>query len=60
VQARRVGARTRLPISEVIGEIDASRLSDRQIEDIALRDAEMVMNIAQHQHNEEIDRNARR
>jgi hypothetical protein len=52
--------RTRLPISEVVGEIDARKLSDRQIERLALRDAEFTMNIAQHQHNEEIDRNARR
>lgn len=42
------------------GEVDASRLTSRQIDDLALRDAEVIVNIAVHQWNEECDRKARR
>ena len=35
-----------LPVSELLGEIDARYLSDRKIADLALRDAEFVMNMA--------------
>lgn len=56
LRARERGIHARLASREV----DATRLSDRQIADLALRDAEHVMNIATHQHNEEVERNARR
>ena len=60
VRARALGQRTRLPISDLIGEVNTYRMSDRQISDLALRDAEFTMNIAQHQHNAEIERARRR
>ena len=60
VRARRMGQRIRLPISDLIGEVNTYRMSDRQISDLALRDAEFTMNIAQHQHNVEIERARRR
>lgn len=60
VRARQFGQRIRLPISDLIGEVNTYRMSDRQISDLALRDAEFTMNIAQHQHNAEIDRARRR
>lgn len=41
------------------GEVDASHLTDRQIDDLALRDAEHVVNIAIHQHNEATSRRRR-
>lgn len=34
--------------------VDASRLSDRQIDDLALRAAERVVNRAIHEHNREL------
>ena len=42
------------------GEVDAGRLTLRQIDDLALRDAEHVVNIAIHQHHEQIARTGRR
>ena len=60
VRARALGQRIRLPISDLIGEVNTYRMSDRQISDLALRDAEFTMNIAQHQHNVEIERARRR
>jgi hypothetical protein len=51
--------RVRLPISDLIGEVNTYRMSDQKIADLALRDAEFTMNIAQHQHNAEIARKAR-
>lgn len=60
VRARRMGQRIRLPISDLIGEVNTYRMSDRQISDLALRCAEFTMNIAQHQHNAEIERARRR
>lgn len=39
---------------------DPSRMSDRQIADAALRDAERVVNMAIAQHNEQVERNRRR
>jgi hypothetical protein len=59
-RARPLGLRVRLPISDLIGEVNTYRMSDRKISSLALQDAEFVMNIAQHQHNEELARNARR
>lgn len=53
--ARRAGRHAQLS-----KEIDAERLSDQQIEDEALRDAERVVNMAIIMHNDEIDRKARR
>ncbi len=41
-------------------EVDADRLTPSQIDDLALRDAEHVVNIAIHQHHEELARRARR
>lgn len=55
-RARRDGRRVRLPS----GEVDTSRLSDRQLESLALKDAEFVVNMAIHQHNQELERNARK
>ena len=43
-----------LAITEVIGEVNARYLSDRQIDGLALRDAEYVMNIAEAQHRHEL------
>jgi len=60
VRARALGQRIRLPISDLIGEVNTYRMSDHQISDLALRDAEFTMNIAQHQHNAEIERARRR
>ena len=60
VRARALGQRIRLPISDLIGEVNTYRMSDRQISDLALRDAEFTMNIAQHQRNAEIERARRR
>lgn len=59
VRARALGQRIRLPISDLIGEVNTYRMSDQKIADLALRDAEFTMNIAQHQHNAEIARKAR-
>jgi len=56
LQLKRASGRVRL----AIGEFDARHLTDRQIDDLALRDAEHVINIAIHQHNEEVERRARR
>lgn len=41
-------------------EVNPDHLSYRQIEALALRDAEHVVNIAIHQHHEEMARKARR
>ena len=41
-------------------EVDADSLTPGQIDDLALRDAEHVVNIAIHQHHEELARRARR
>ncbi len=41
-------------------EVNADHLSPRQIDDLALRDAEHVLNITIHQHNEELARRARK
>jgi len=57
INARRLGLRIRLPISDLIGSVNTYRMSDRKIESLALQCAEFTMNIAQHQHNAEIDRN---
>lgn len=54
LQLKRASGRVRL----AIGEFDARHLTDRQIDDIALRDAEHVINMAIHQHNEEVERRA--
>lgn len=40
--------------------VNADHLTPRQIDDLALRDAEHVVNIAIHQHREEMARKARR
>lgn len=40
--------------------VDASRLTDRQIEIEALHDAERVVNMAIHLHNDQIDRKSRK
>lgn len=57
-KARALGLRVRLPISDLIGEVNTYRMSDRKISSLALQDAEFTMNIAQHQHNEEVARKA--
>ena len=41
-------------------EVNADHLTPRQVDDLALRDAEHVVNIAIHQHNEELARRARK
>lgn len=55
-RARSGGHRTRL----ASGEVDARRLSDRQLESLALKDAEFTVNMAIILHNAEIDRKARK
>lgn len=40
--------------------VNASALTPSQIDDVAMRDAEFVVNIAVHQWNEEVERRARR
>lgn len=60
VRTQLKAARGRGYVRLASGEVDATRLTDRQIEDLALRDAERVVNIAIHQWNEECERNARK
>lgn len=55
-QLKRATGRVRISI----GEVDPRRMTERQLDDLALRDAECVVNIAIHQHNEEVARSGYR
>lgn len=54
-QLKRATGRVRL----ASGVVDASHLTDRQVNDTALRDAESVVNAAIIKHNAELERRAR-
>jgi len=60
VRARHLGLRITLPISALIGSVNTYRMSDRKIDDLALRCAEFTMNIAEGQHREEMAAKRRR